>query len=270
MRRPCLLLRAGLSLLPALLVLGADGAPVPRWKSVVYADGNSLKVNGSLLQDASPTAETSGGVLAITSKIAFLGGHMKRILVVGALVVIGLAPSRAPAGEFSIVRDGQPKAVIVVEQKQSKTAVAAAGDLQRYVQRISGATLPILFGEGPEDGQVIFVGDGPTVQQLAGSLLTQERLGSDGYILQTSYWSYESARTAGPDRLVVASVTFAACQIRRFFNWRSRARARRSPAARGATRSVRTTLRYGCGVSATSAERWTVGTATCMCGCSAS
>ncbi|MBW3600614.1 MAG: DUF4838 domain-containing protein [Planctomycetes bacterium] len=111
---------------------------------------------------------------------------------------------RGLAGEFTIVRDGQPKAVIVVQKKQSETTVTAARDLQQYVQQISGATLPIFFGEGPKDGQVIFVGDGPKVRQLAGSLLTEEHLGSDGYVLQTRYWTYESARTASPDRLVVA------------------------------------------------------------------
>ncbi|MCX6374475.1 MAG: hypothetical protein NTU88_00295, partial [Armatimonadetes bacterium] len=60
--------------------------------------------------------------------------------------------SGASAAEkpWVIAENGKPRAVIVIRKDAGATIGIAAGELQKYVERISGARLPIMETIGPE------------------------------------------------------------------------------------------------------------------------
>jgi hypothetical protein len=78
-------------------------------------------------------------------------------------VVLGLlSAGSATAGEMVVVQDGQPRATIVVAKEAADGAKqkiqTAADELQAYVQKISGAKLPIVDDAQSVKGPVILVG----------------------------------------------------------------------------------------------------------------
>jgi len=57
--------------------------------------------------------------------------------------VAGVLLTAAASGETLIVRDGRPEAEIVISSNPTRMAKLAATELQNYVERITGASLPI-------------------------------------------------------------------------------------------------------------------------------
>jgi len=81
-----------------------------------------------------------------------------------ATLLLALAPLVLRAETF-IVRDGQPCAEIVIAAKPQRTVRIAAEDLRAYVEKISGARLPIVTQ--PRGGAVkLFVGRSPHTDAL--------------------------------------------------------------------------------------------------------
>ena len=87
---------------------------------------------------------------------------MKLIVLSGIL----LFPSLAGAGEFFLVENGQPRAEIVVAEKPARMARFAAQELQAYVRKISGATLPIVAAPSPGAATRIDVGESAFTREL--------------------------------------------------------------------------------------------------------
>ncbi len=72
---------------------------------------------------------------------------------------LGLAPDTSRAGaNFTLVRDGQPMATIVISAAPNENTRRAAAELQRYVRSISGAELPIVSDDRAPTGPLILVG----------------------------------------------------------------------------------------------------------------
>ncbi|MBC8875074.1 MAG: hypothetical protein H8E44_37100, partial [Planctomycetes bacterium] len=70
------------------------------------------------------------------------------------------------ATESLLVKDGQPRAEIVIAEQPPRTTRLAAADLQTYVEKISGAKLPIAT-EPSEDVPVqIYVGESKHAEKL--------------------------------------------------------------------------------------------------------
>ena len=88
-------------------------------------DGPAVQSGGSRLRELSVSATTRRGLACI--------------LGLGLLGVSRLAP----AAEAYIVRDGQPKAEIVIAERPARMTKVAAQELKTYVARISGAQLPV-------------------------------------------------------------------------------------------------------------------------------
>jgi hypothetical protein len=89
---------------------------------------------------------------------------MKQILFCLALFL----PLPLFGNNLFLVRDGLPQAVIVVAEKPHRSARLAAQELQNYVEKISGAHLPIVSGaHAQNDGPKIFVGTGDHTNQLS-------------------------------------------------------------------------------------------------------
>ncbi len=81
------------------------------------------------------------------------------------------------AAGLEIVKNRRPAAVIVVAKDAPKMVVFAASELQKYIEKISGAKLDI-SSEKPATGSVIYIGESATTRQLGLSL---KGLNSDGY-----------------------------------------------------------------------------------------
>ena len=77
-----------------------------------------------------------------------------------AVVFAAIAGSdQAAAGEFVLVRDGQPAACIVVAKEPTRAASFAARELQYHLKKITDAELPIITDQTPTNAVCIFVGD---------------------------------------------------------------------------------------------------------------
>ena len=64
-------------------------------------------------------------------------------------------------GQSAIVQDGKPRAQIVLAEQRTRMATLAALELQHYVERISGASLPIVTE--PTNNQPIHIHVGPSL-----------------------------------------------------------------------------------------------------------
>ncbi|MFW6060466.1 MAG: DUF4838 domain-containing protein [Phycisphaeraceae bacterium] len=111
-------------------------------------------------------------------------------LVLMSVLTLGLAPA---AAAVTLVEDGQPRAAIVVQADAPKSQ-AAAETIQRYIEKMSGATLPLVVeGKKPAEavgpnrihvghttaaeGQQVPAGFDPTIREDA--------FENEGYVLRT-------------------------------------------------------------------------------------
>lgn len=99
---------------------------------------------------------------------------MKKLFMAAAFASAGLA-SLAHAQSF-IVENGQSRAEIVIAQDCPRSTRLAAADLQAYVEKISGAKLPI--SHQPGDGVSIYVGQSEPAKKLG---ITAEGLEHGAY-----------------------------------------------------------------------------------------
>ncbi len=72
-------------------------------------------------------------------------------LLLGSLTIANGAP-------LTLVENGQPRATIVVSAQAGDKVKAAAGDLQLYLRKMSGATLPIATDDREPAGPLVLVG----------------------------------------------------------------------------------------------------------------
>ena len=93
------------------------------------------------------------------------------------------AAACARAAPMTIVRNGAPNATIVVAAEASDVVKDAVRDLQRYVEKISGATLPIKHS-ADAPGNRILVGRMPAVNKLIPDLDAYD-LGHDGIVVKS-------------------------------------------------------------------------------------
>ena len=96
-----------------------------------------------------------------------------------------LASVAAGADALVLVENGEPRAHIVLGSHPTELERLAAGDLQEYLGRMSGAELPIVSADELPSGPVVLIGQSEAVRERLGSLLGEGHLGYDGYILKT-------------------------------------------------------------------------------------
>jgi hypothetical protein len=80
--------------------------------------------------------------------------------------VVLLCAGTASAASYTLVRDGQPAATIVLAQEPTRSAQFAAAELQYHVKLITGATLPVVAEDQPVTGLRLLVGDSAPVRAL--------------------------------------------------------------------------------------------------------
>ncbi len=94
------------------------------------------------------------------------------------VLVAGFACLSPVFGETFIVKDGRPQAEIVIADKPPRMAKLAAEELQAYVEKISGATLPITNAPSADVSAQIYVGRSPYTDELK---VTDEGLKSGAF-----------------------------------------------------------------------------------------
>ncbi len=94
-----------------------------------------------------------------------------------ALALLCVVPAMA-ADPVTLVRDGQGTAAIVTAGNAPDTVRRAAAELQEYVERSTGARLPVLTDRRPEAGASIFIGESRFTTALG---IGPEAVGPDGY-----------------------------------------------------------------------------------------
>lgn len=119
----------------------------------------------------------------ICGKIHFSNRGIKKIPLVTILGVLFLTSLLAPcqAAPLTLVEHGQPRAEIVISETPERTVRLAAQQLQDYVKKISGATLPIVTTPDAQAVKV-YVGHSSYTDRLH---VTSEGLKAGAYQIKT-------------------------------------------------------------------------------------
>ena len=91
------------------------------------------------------------------------GALSRRVWAAVAMAALGWQSDFAGA---AIVRDGQAQAEIVVAEKPPRMVQLAARELQTYIEKISGARLPIATEPSPDCPVQVYVGRSPHTDRL--------------------------------------------------------------------------------------------------------
>ncbi len=122
--------------------------------------------------------------------------------IVQILFAAGLAASpvraaaQAAGRDLVLVSDGQAMATIITAAEPTENARLGAVELQKYIEKIAGAKLPIAADTAPPAGTLVLVGRSRLTDQIAGLEIPTGRtkdLREEGFIVQT-----------GNERLVLA------------------------------------------------------------------
>lgn len=84
---------------------------------------------------------------------------LRVILVLMAILLPGISRAVGSEREIVLVYDGEPAATIILAEEPTRVAQLAAKELQFHVQKITGASLPIVADNVPVEGNRILVGE---------------------------------------------------------------------------------------------------------------
>jgi len=96
-----------------------------------------------------------------------------------------MAASTAGHATVPLVEAGQPVAAIVEPKRPSEKVHKAATELQRYIEQITGAQLPIAATGTEVQGSRIVLGTACAECPLGPGEPSFEQVGYDGFILRT-------------------------------------------------------------------------------------
>lgn len=99
---------------------------------------------------------------------------------------INVQPASADGSQKPLVLAKQGKSTysILISKSASPSEQHAAGELQRFIEEISGARLPIITDAEEPHGDLVLVGDSSQVQKL-GLKIPFDNLGAEGFVLRT-------------------------------------------------------------------------------------
>lgn len=105
------------------------------------------------------------------------------------------------AQQFTLVKSGISKSRIIIPEKATVTEIHSAKVLQDYVQRISGAALPIAWDNTPQQDGEVLIGN---VNRPELKDVPKEKLGKDGLFIKNS--SSTLVITGGTDKGILYGV----------------------------------------------------------------
>ncbi len=94
------------------------------------------------------------------------------------LIGLAFAPAAAQAADSFLVESGESRAEIIIAESPARSTRLAAADLQTYVEKISGAKLPIRTKPSADVPVQIYVGESPHAAKLG---VTSEGLEHGSY-----------------------------------------------------------------------------------------
>src|ERR1051325_9464804 len=107
-----------------------------------------------------------------------------RIGVIATLLLVaGLDPT---AAALTLAAKGKSSYRIVIATNAPASERYAAEELQRYLEKLSGAKLPIITDAEPPSSREILLGDNTHLQK-PGLKLEAEKLGAEGFTLRTDH-----------------------------------------------------------------------------------
>jgi hypothetical protein len=109
---------------------------------------------------------------------------MKFWRALAAVVVLTMMAGGIAMAQVVLAKDSKSLYRIVVPQKAIPSERYAAEELQRYLERISGAKLPIVTDSEPMGSHEILLGDNAHLRKL-GIQFDFAKLGTDGFVLRT-------------------------------------------------------------------------------------
>ena len=89
---------------------------------------------------------------------------------------------RPTHGALVLAREGRPGATIVVSREASELQMAPARELQRVVQRLTGARLPIRRDDEAPTGNLVLVGESALTRQMG---LPGQPPGGDAFLVKS-------------------------------------------------------------------------------------
>ena len=93
------------------------------------------------------------------------------------LTALLVATTMSTTAQLVLVREGEATATVVIAPDASPSVERAAAELQEYVARSTGATLPIVTDRRPDRGVTVFVGASAWTEQVG---VSTDGLGVDG------------------------------------------------------------------------------------------
>src|SRR3989442_13807015 len=106
---------------------------------------------------------------------------MKSVVIVALLISVCSVESRAA---LTLANNGASRYHIVISANAIPAERYAAEELQRYLERLSGAKLPIVTDAGPVELREILLGDNAHLAKLR-LKVDFSKLGTDGFVLRT-------------------------------------------------------------------------------------
>ena len=94
-------------------------------------------------------------------------------------------PFNAAKEPLTLAKQGKSTYSICISETASPSEKHAADELQRFLEEMSGARLPIVTDAEKVEGDLVLVGNSKLVEQLA-STIPLERLGPEGFVLRTA------------------------------------------------------------------------------------
>ena len=86
--------------------------------------------------------------------------------IVTALCMLGICGCNTYSSKTFIVRSGEPKAEIIISEKPARMTKLAASNLQEYVFKMTGATLPVTSTPSENIPVKIYVGKSKYTDEL--------------------------------------------------------------------------------------------------------
>ena len=104
-------------------------------------------------------------------------------------VVCGLGNNASGNSSFAIIDRGKSRATIIIGEKATEVEEFAALELQKYIQQISGATLPIRKDSENVEGNLVLIGSKQNNTKISGLgneiPISSQYPGEDGFIIKT-------------------------------------------------------------------------------------
>src|SRR4030042_734484 len=100
------------------------------------------------------------GMLSFITGFVFLAACLGEPSVKSNNAIVG--------SELVRVKNGRPTATIVISDSPTDNARSGANELQRYIEKISGAKLPIASDSTPPSGCMVLVGRSKLTDEIAG------------------------------------------------------------------------------------------------------